>query len=215
MRIGILGGTFDPVHNGHVEIAEKVAGWFALDRLEFIPAAQSPHKAHPPEASAWDRFAMLVLATRPYERFFVSTVELERGGVSYTIDTVRELRRRMREEHDFYLIMGADAFGTFTAWKAHEELLQLTNLVVVSRPGHALNAEDLPEVWRSRARTFDREHLGGEGSSIYLCPGIHNETSATAIRAALRRGEPIAHLVPPDVATYIEKYRLYRDAATR
>ncbi len=216
MRIGIFGGTFDPVHNGHLEIAEKVEHWFSLDRVHFVPAVRSPHKAQPPEAAAWDRFAMLVLATRPYGRFYVSTVELERGGVSYTIDTIREFRRQMGTGDDLYFIMGADAFRTLTGWKEYEELLRLTNLIVVSRPGHVLNAEGLPEAFRPRVRILgpDHESTWEHGPYIYLCSGIHNETSATAIRAALRRGEMIAHLVPPDVATYIEKYRLYRDAVT-
>ncbi len=217
MRIGIFGGTFDPVHNGHLEIAEKVEQWFSLDRVHFVPAARSPHKGRPPEAGAWDRFAMLVLATRPYGRFYVSTVELERGGVSYSIDTIREFRRQMGAEGDLYFIMGADAFRTLTGWKEYEELLRLTNLVVVSRPGHTLNAESLPEVFRSRVRIWepDHERTSEHEPHIYLCSGIHNETSATAIRAALRRGETIAHLVPPDVATYIEKYQLYRNPITR
>jgi len=214
MRIGIFGGTFDPVHNGHLEIAEKVEQWFSLDRVHFVPAVRSPHKAQPPEAAAWARFAMLVLATRPYGRFYVSTVELERGGVSYTIDTIREFRRQM--VGDLYFIMGADAFGTLTGWKEYEELLRLTNLIVVSRPGHALNAEGLPEAFRPRVRIWGSAHEPAQEHEpyIYLCSGIHNEISATAIRAALRRGETIAHLVPPDVAVYIEKYRLYRDAVT-
>jgi nicotinate-nucleotide adenylyltransferase len=159
---------------------------------------------------------MLVLATRSCGHFYVSTVELERGGTSYTIDTLRELRHRMGGEREFYFIMGADAFRALPAWKEYEEVLRLTHLVVVSRPGHALSVEGLPHHLHSRVRTgtSDQGRMPEHGPYIYLCSGIHNETSATVIRAALRRGEAIAHLVPPDVAAYIEKYRLYRDAVT-
>ncbi|MCS6817023.1 MAG: nicotinate-nucleotide adenylyltransferase [Blastocatellia bacterium] len=216
MRIGIFGGTFDPVHNGHLEIADKVGQWFSLDCVHFVPAARSPHKVQQPEATAWDRFAMLVLATRAHERFYVSTLELERGGASYTIETIREFRRRMDAAGDLYFLMGADAFRTLPAWKDYAELLQLTNLIVVSRPGHTLSAEWLPETFRAHVRLWepDRACIRDRGPRIYLCSGVHNEISATAIRAARRRGETIAHLVPPDVAAYIEKYRLYRDAIT-
>ncbi|GBC83499.1 putative nicotinate-nucleotide adenylyltransferase [bacterium HR10] len=216
MRIGIFGGTFDPVHNGHLEIAEKVWQWFALDRLYFIPAAQSPHKHRQPEAPAWDRFAMLVLATQPYAAFYVSTLELARGGVSYTIDTVRELRHRMGEDAELYFIMGADAFQGLTQWKEYDQLLRLMNLVVIPRPGYILSAEGLPEEIRARVRAFvpERDRVEEQGPRIYFCSGIHNATSATAIRAALRRGEAIAHLVPSEAAAYIEKYRLYREGVT-
>ncbi len=211
MRIGIFGGTFDPIHNGHLEVAERVRQWFSLDGVHFVPAAQSPHKRRQPEATAWDRFAMLVLATAHHRHFYVSTLELERGGVSYTIDTVREFRERM--EADLYFILGADAFQSFALWKEPEELLRLTNLIVVSRPGHALSPEPLPEPLRSQVRWVAPERGGIRegGPHIYFCSNVHNAASATEVRRAVRRGERITHLVPREVATYIEKYHLYRD----
>jgi nicotinate-nucleotide adenylyltransferase len=214
MRVGLFGGTFDPVHNGHLEIAEKVWHWFSLDRLYFIPAAQSPHKQQRPEATAWDRFAMLVLATQRYAAFSVSAVELERGGVSYTIDTIHEFRRRLGAGAEFYFILGADAFREITRWKAYDRVLQLVHLVVVPRPGYSLSAEQLPNDIRARVRTFAPNHDRSEESGpwIYFCSGIHVEISATAIREARRRGEVIAPWVPPEVAAYIEKYHLYGEA---
>ncbi len=216
MRIGLFGGTFDPVHNGHLEIAEKVWHWFSLDRLYFIPAAQSPHKQQRPEATAWDRFAMLVLATQRSAAFYVSAVELERGGVSYTIDTIREFRHRLGEEAELYFIIGADAFQEITHWKAYDHLLRLMNLVVVPRPKYPLSVERLPDDIRARVRTFvpEQDRVEEGGPWIYVCSGIHSEISATAIREARRRGEAIARWIPPEVAAYIEKYHLYSEATT-
>ncbi len=216
MRIGLFGGTFDPVHRGHLEVASAAARTFLLDRVYFIPAGRPPHKRTPPRVSAWHRYAMLVLATKDRDDFFVSTVELETDKTAYTVDTVTTLRRLFSPESDFYLIMGADSFEEITQWKGYERLLALTHLVVMTRPGHALRADHLPERFRPVIVEVGSEppvaSSFAHGRRIFFCHAVSTGISATAVRCAVEQGEAIEQLVVPDVARYIAKYRLYRGA---
>lgn len=210
MHVGLFGGTFDPVHRGHLEIARVAAELYHLDRIYFIPSGRPPHKGARSDASAWHRYAMLVLATRETDNFFVSTIELETAEVAYTVDTVTALRHIFPSEAEFYFILGADSFEEITQWKDYERLLTLTHLIVMARPGHALTTDHLPERWRAGVvdgppppmdRISDRR--------IFFCRAVFSDVSATAIRQACRRGEPIDHFVVPEVARYIAKYHLY------
>lgn len=213
MRIGLLGGTFDPVHRGHLEIARAAAANFHLDRVYFIPAGRPPHKPSAPRASAWHRYAMLVLATRDTDNFFVSTIELETAEVAYTVDTVTALRRIFPLETEFHLILGADSFEEITQWKDYERLLALTHLIVMARPGYTLTADHLPQRWREGVVDSLGDTPGRvEGTAdrrIFFCRTVFCEVSATAIRQALHRGESIIRFVTPEVARYIAKYGLY------
>jgi nicotinate-nucleotide adenylyltransferase len=186
MKLGILGGSFNPVHHGHLVIAERAAEALALDRVLFIPTAVSPLKSRDGFAPARDRWAMLKLAIRGNPRFGASDLELRRGGVSYTVDTLRELRRRTRAE--LHVILGADAARLLPRWKSIEEVKRLAAFVFVSRPGH-----------RVRAR-MPKQH-------IVEVPLL--EISSTEIRDRVRLGLSVRYLVPEAVERYLCRKRLY------
>ena len=187
MKLGILGGSLNPVHHGHLIIAERAAEAVGLDRVLFIPTAVSPLKAGRELAPAADRWAMLKAALRGNPRFQASDLEMRRGGVSYTVDTLRELQRRTRA--DLHLILGADAARLLPRWKSIEVVRELATFVLVSRPGH-----------RVRAR-MPKQH-------IVEVPLL--EISSTEIRERVRRGLSIRYLVPEGVERHIRRRGLYR-----
>jgi nicotinate-nucleotide adenylyltransferase len=211
MRVGIFGGTFDPVHVGHLQVAEAAESLFSLDRVYFVPAGRPPHKQSLPHASAWDRFAMLVLATKGRDRFFVSTIELETEEKAYTVDTLAKLRALFGGDAELYFIIGADSFEEITTWKDYERLFSLANFIVMSRPERSLEFKHLPPSLREQVMELSAGQTARpeRGHRIYLCRAVSNEASATAIRDAIRSGRAIDGWVVPDVAGYITKYRLY------
>ncbi len=186
MRIGVLGGSFDPVHRGHLALAEGARDALRLDRVLLVPAARQPHKPAGPVASAEDRYAMLRLATRGRRGIELSDLELERPGPSYTVDTLRALRQSLPADGELFLLLGADAAADFPGWRDAEAIGRLATVVPCSRPGHAL-----PDGDRS------------------VVPVTTPDVSATAIRRRVARGEPVADLVGPDVAAYIAARGLY------
>ncbi|MDQ6720123.1 MAG: nicotinate-nucleotide adenylyltransferase [Candidatus Dormibacteraeota bacterium] len=195
MRSGILGGTFDPFHNGHLAAAEAAMGCARLDIAIFVPAAQPPHRP-PAVAPAEQRMEMCRLATAGDPRFAVSDVELDRGGPSYTVDTLVELRR-LHPSDELFLILGWDAARLFPTWRRPDEVRALASIVVVGRPGSKAPGEsDLKQVG-----------LGGEG--VTLCLEPTPDVSASEIRRAIAAGESIAGKVPAAVAKYIAAHRLY------
>ncbi len=195
MRSGILGGTFDPFHNGHLAAAEAAMGCARLDIAIFVPAAQPPHRP-PAVAPAEQRMEMCRLATAGDPRFAVSDVELNRGGPSYTVDTLVELRR-LHPSDELFLILGWDAARLFPTWRRPDEVRALASIVVVGRPGSKAPGEsDLKQVG-----------LGGEG--VTLCLEPTPDVSASEIRRAIAAGESIAGKVPAAVAKYIAAHRLY------
>ncbi len=189
LRLGIFGGSFDPVHNAHLLVARAAVEELKLDRLIFIPAAQSPFKPDAKPAPANDRLRLLRLALAGHPEFRVDDVELLRGGVSYTIDTVRALHDRHPDAALFWLI-GADHVMTLHKWKAADELAKLIQFIVVPRPG--LAPERLPEPWRG----------------VFL-KGVPMGVSSSDIRARIRAGLSIDLLVPAAVAEAIANNRLY------
>jgi nicotinate-nucleotide adenylyltransferase len=191
-RVGVMGGTFDPPHNGHFRIAAAVASRKHLDRVIFIPASQPWQKSG--YADAEDRLAMTVLGAASDARFAVSRIELDRKGPTYTIDTMVALAERFAGA-EFFLILGADAAINLDTWHRIEDLGGLTHVVAVTRPGFDLSTLSLP------AGAPEVEVL--EVSPV--------DVSSTEIRAAVRRGEPIDDLVPRQVAEYIAEHHLYRD----
>jgi len=183
MRIGIYGGTFDPVHHGHLILAHQALEEFKLDRLVFVPAAESPFKIHNHTAPATDRLAMLQLAIKGEDRFEVDPIEIERGGVSYSIDTVKMFRSRDPEAELFFLV-GEDNAYRLTDWHRFEELKKMVGFVVLSR-SEDFQSPEYPVVQR------------------------RIEISSTEIRNRVANGESITYLVPESVKRYIEQHQLY------
>jgi nicotinate-nucleotide adenylyltransferase len=194
VRLGLFGGTFDPIHLGHLRAAENALEGLELDRVAFVPAATPPHRAEP-SSSALDRYAMTALATAGHPRFAVSDVELRRDGPSYTVDTVAGLRRES-PEYDVFVIVGSDTLPEMATWKEHERLMTLCTVAVVARPGEALSSSG---------------RSGGEqpkGVARVDGPGL--AISASDIRARVRQRKSVRYLVPDAVADYIAKKRLYQ-----
>ncbi|MDQ1128677.1 nicotinate-nucleotide adenylyltransferase [Microbacterium sp. SORGH_AS_0888] len=191
-RIGVMGGTFDPIHHGHLVAASEVAASFDLDRVVFVPTGQpwQKSKVSPSE----DRYLMTVIATASNPSFTVSRVDIDRTGPTYTIDTLRDLKRQ-HPEAELFFITGADAVAQIFSWRNHDELWDLAHFVAVSRPGHALSAAELPE---------------GKVSLLEI-PAL--AISSTDCRDRVRRDKPVWYLVPDGVVQYIAKHHLYRSKA--
>ena len=198
-KIGIFGGTFDPVHRGHLAVARAALRRLKLDRLYFIPAGISPHKQHRrPRASFAHRAAMLKRATSGERRFAIS--RLEARGVHYSIDTVRRMKRSLKKSDRLFFLIGMDAFRDLAAWWRADELVRECEFAVAARPGTSLAqvARALPRGVRPRE------------VRIHLLRGVRVPVSGTQVRAAARRGRPLNKFVPAAVAEYIFKKRLYR-----
>jgi len=187
MKLGLLGGSFNPIHNAHLVIATRVAEALRLDRVLFIPTAISPLKRRDDLAPARHRWAMLKRALRGNPLFRACDLEIRRGGVSYTVDTLREIRKRTGA--DLYLIVGADALNLFPRWRQAEEVRKLATLVAAARPGH-----------RRRLRLPKRH--------IVDVPLL--EISGTQIRDRVRKGLSVRYLIPESVERYIRQEGLYR-----
>jgi len=198
-RIGILGGTFDPPHVGHLWLATLAADAIGLDRVLFMPAAQPPHKPGEGLASAADRLLMTRLATAGDEAFELTLIEMERSGPSYTIDSVVELRRLYGDEAELFLLMAADSLAQIDGWRQPDELLERIEWVVGPRPGEAL-----PD------RSALEERFGERASRIHLLGGPSLDVSSTAIRERVAAGHTIRYLVPRGVEELIVERGLYR-----
>ena len=191
MRIGVMGGTFDPIHIGHLVAASEVAHRFRLDRVVFVPTGQPWQKSDRRVSAPEDRYLMTVIATAADDRFSVSRVDVDREGPTYTVDTLRDIRAEMGEEHDYHFITGADALGEILSWREPDEVLRLAHLVGVTRPGHVLAD---PGLAPGRVTLLEIPALA---------------ISSSDIRARVARGEPIRYLVTPGVEAYIAKVGLY------
>jgi nicotinate-nucleotide adenylyltransferase len=196
VRLGVLGGTFDPVHAGHLAAAKAAIDCAGLDRVLFVPASQPPHRG-PAAAGAEQRLEMCKLATGGEPRFVVSDVELNRAGPSYTVDTLIELRR-LNPDDELFLILGWDAARLFPTWRRPDEVRSLASIVIVARPGSEAPSE----------RDLEPVGMGGDGVSICLEPTP--DISASEIRSAVAAGESIAGKVPAAVEQYIGAHRLYK-----
>lgn len=201
MRIGILGGTFDPVHVGHLIVAETVRDEMRLDKVLFVPAAVPPHKRGHAITDAAHRLEMLKLAVEGNPAFEVSEAELERGGVSYTIDTIDALRKAMGDAAEFFLIVGADSVRELATWKDIDHLVQLCTFVVAARPGFGI--EDLVREGIGLAPETRQRVLR------HYITAVHVDVSATGLRARLAEGKTIRYRVPEAVERYIRTKGLY------
>jgi nicotinate-nucleotide adenylyltransferase len=215
-RLGVLGGTFDPLHLGHFRAAESTQEAMALDRILFVPARMPPHKARPGITAAEDRFRMIQAAVDNEPAFDVSRVEVDRDGPSFTVDTLAEIKRTSSAAEIFF-ITGIDSFREIQTWKRWEEMLESFSFIVHGRPGYGLAAahEAVPEPMRSMLVTLrdGAEPPSGYGPAIYLIQAVTLNISSTEIRAMVRAGRSVRYLVPPEVEAYISKYHLYKEGA--
>jgi len=191
-RVGIMGGTFDPVHHGHLVAASEVADRFGLDEVVFVPTGQPWQKQEAKVTSGEDRYLMTVIATASNPRFTVSRVDIDRPGPTYTVDTLRDLRDVYGTGAEFYFITGADALSRILSWKDADQLFELAHFVGVTRPGF----------------TLSNAHLPADAVSLVQVPAL--AISSSDCRARVAAGQPVWYLVPDGVVQYIAKHRLYR-----
>ncbi len=187
-----MGGTFDPIHHGHLVAASEVADRFGLDEVVFVPTGQPWQKAEEAVTPAEDRYLMTVIATASNPRFQVSRVDIDRGGPTYTVDTLRDLHAEYGAKAQLFFITGADALERILSWKDLDEALELAHFIGVTRPGFELTDK----------------HLPADSVSLVQVPAM--AISSTDCRARVARGEPVWYLVPDGVVQYIAKRRLYQ-----
>ena len=241
MNIGFFGGSFDPIHRGHLALAEAAASRHSLQQVLFVPANVPPHKQKQPLTAFIHRYAMVALATQDERGFMPSlleaaetTAELRSAGqpgaavptqgrVNYSIDTVRRLKQTLKKSDRLFFLIGIDAFRDVAQWHEARALLAECDFIVASRPGFSLRdvAESLPEDLRPPAavtRPFHKQPAKGDlvlpGVTLHLLEGVNQNISATAIRAAAAQGKPLARWLDPRVAEYIKKQGLYRGKHT-
>ena len=221
MRIGLFGGTFNPIHRGHLWAASEVIKRFNLDQIFLIPAALPPHKTSGLVAKADDRLEMINLAIANLSGLTVSDVELNRPGLSYTIDTVRHFKNTLVKDAGIYLVMGLDAFLEIHTWKSHQALLEEIAFIVMARPDD--DYADTQQGWSmletylqstlSADSQFDAEHacytLAGR-QPVYICDIKALDMSSTKIREMIKKNQSIGNFVPPEVADYIRLKGLYK-----
>ena len=231
MNLALFGGTFDPIHRGHVVVARAAATKFGLKQVWFVPADIPPHKQKTPITPYYHRYAMVSLALSGEKEFIPSLLEapdLESGGgdrqPSYSIETVCRVKKALGKSDHLYFLIGMDAFKDIAKWYKPEELLGECDFIVAARPGYSLAdvASSLPEKLRPNAavtKLFRKEKMAGPlvlpGATLHMLPETHENVSATQIRAAVERSGALKRLVPDAVAEYIHKEHLYRKTAVR
>jgi nicotinate-nucleotide adenylyltransferase len=191
-RVGIMGGTFDPIHHGHLVAASEVANLFRLDEVIFVPTGEPWQKSDRRVSPAEHRYLMTVIATASNPRFWVSRVDIDRAGPTYTTDTIRDIAKQ-RPGAELYFITGADALAQILSWKDAEDALQLAKFIGVTRPGYDLSDEHLPR------------------DTVTLLDVPAMAISSSDCRERVVDGRPVWYLVPDGVVQYISKHRLYRD----
>ncbi len=196
-RIALYGGTFDPVHSGHLEVARKVSELFEIEQVIFVPAQLAPHKVGRPVTEPIHRYAMLALATQDDPGLLISTFELDAPDRRYTVDTVAEFQRMLGDGTELFFIMGADSWSEIKTWRDWERLLTIANHVVVTRPGYEVPAA--PPDLKDR---------------IFFTDAVMKDISATSVRRLASEGryDELEQMVPGSVANYIKKYGIYRDS---
>ncbi len=192
-RLGVMGGTFDPIHHGHLVAASEVQAWFGLDEVVFVPTGQPWQKSDRTVSPAEHRYLMTVIATASNPRFSVSRVDVDRRGPTYTVDTLRELHRR-HPDSELFFITGADALAQIMTWHEPEDMFSLAEFVGCTRPGHSIDDVMLRDLPRDRVRIVEIPALA---------------ISSTDCRDRVSRGEPVWYLVPDGVVQYIAKHSLY------
>jgi nicotinate-nucleotide adenylyltransferase len=241
MKLGLLGGTFDPIHRGHIALAQAAREKFGLTRVLFVPANIPPHKLKQPLSAFAHRYAMVALATAPDKALIPSLLEapaedlakISRSvpinkksaapppAANYTIDTIRRLRQSLKKIDQIFFLIGIDAFRDIAKWRDAEQLFAEVEFIVASRPGYSLAdvANSLPEKIRPAAhitKPFEKQPARGDlvlnGATVHVLDEVHHAISATAIREAVAAGKPLGKFVDPAIADYIKKADLYKTA---
>jgi nicotinate-nucleotide adenylyltransferase len=220
MRIGLFGGTFDPIHIGHLRAALEVKQGFDLDRIVIIPAALPPHKKRGKVTDAADRLKMVELAVSGYSGFSVSDVELRRSGPSYSIDTIHHFKASSDQDTEIFFISGLDAFLEIDTWKSYTKLLKQIAFIVIARP--IFDCSDLASRWKCledfiKAKISDDYEFSdtsacfihSKAKPIYIFDVTSLDISSTRIRELVKAGQPITFLVPEDVENYVKSRGLY------
>lgn len=237
MNIGLFGGTFDPIHRGHIALAQAAREQYQLGRILFVPANIPPHKQKQPLTAFAHRFAMIALATAAERSFLPSLLEAPEDfpgaqplagkknvtqlpPPNYTIDTVLRLKQTLKKSDELFFLIGIDAFRDIAKWHESEALFRECKFIVASRPGHSLAdvANSLPEKLRPAAhitKPFEKQPAKGDlvlnGVTVHLLDGVQQAISATAIREAVAAGKSLGRLLDPAVADYIKKMELYKN----
>ena len=220
MRIGLFGGTFDPIHIGHLRAATEVKQGFDLDQIVFIPAALPPHKTQGAVSGAADRLQMVEIAIRGDSGFTVSDIELQRSGPSYSIDTINHFKTSTPKDTGMFFISGLDAFLEIDTWKSYTELLNQVPFIVIARP--IFNCSDLSSRWK-RLESFIKSKISekykfSESAACFVHPNTKPiyifdvtslDISSTRIRDLIKKGHPIKFIVPKAVENYIKSRGLY------
>jgi nicotinate-nucleotide adenylyltransferase len=193
-RLGVMGGTFDPIHHGHLVAASEVQSQFDLDEVIFVPTGQPWQKGDRQVSPAEDRYLMTVIATASNPRFSVSRVDIDRAGLTYTVDTLRDLREERGPDAEFFFITGADALTQILTWREVDELFEMAHFVGCTRPGHTLDVSQIP----------------AEAVTIVEIPAL--SISSTECRERVVKDQPIWYLVPDGIVQYINKRHMYRQA---
>jgi nicotinate-nucleotide adenylyltransferase len=238
MNIGLFGGSFDPIHRGHLALAQAAASHYSLRQVLYVPANVPPHKQKQPLTAFIHRYAMVALGTQD-ERGFVPSLleapefapplvgtaalgrpaERSSAAVNYSIDTVRRLKQTLKKSDRLFFLIGMDAFRDIAKWREARALLAECDFIVASRPGYSLRdvAESLPEDLRpptAVTRPFHKQPAKGDlvlpGVTLHLLEGVHQSVSASTIRAAAAQGKPLTRWLDPRVADYVRKHGLYR-----
>ena len=213
MRVGLFGGTFNPVHWGHLRAADEIREMFDLKQVIFIPTNISPHKKSQEIASAENRLIMLNLAVNGNSYFSTSDVELKRPGKSYSIETISYFKHALGKELTLFFILGMDAFLEITSWKDYIELFTLCNFIVMSRPGYEVKEKDqvIPAKVKAnyRYQPDEKRFISSLQSTIYFTEITPVDISSFTIRALIKKGGSINHLLPEKVESYIKEHKLY------
>ena len=227
MNIGLFGGSFDPIHRGHIALAQAAVRRYSLRQVLFVPASIPPHKQKQPVTPFVHRYAMVVLATQGEKQFAPSLLEAPaefqqdgaKNRADYSIDTVRRVKASLRKSDRLFFLIGIDAFREIAKWREPRALLGECEFVVASRPGYSLRdvAESLPDDLRPPAavtRPFHQQPAAGDlvlpGVTLHLLEGVHQNISGTTIRAAAAQGKPLGRWLDARVAEYVKKTGLYR-----
>ena len=209
-RVALFGGTFDPIHVGHLRLAEEMADALQLERVVFVPSGQPPHRGRP-RVAAHDRLEMVRRAVAGNPRFAVDGRETERDAPSYSVETLAALRAEWGTERPIWMLLGADAFLGLPQWHAWQRLLDLVHIAVATRPTSPLLAPgELPAALREEIDTHEAASPAGPAGTVRFEPMTALDVSATALRAALAAGHSVRYLVPDAVLNYIEAQQLYR-----